>query len=137
MKQFILIGAILILLNSNVKGQSIINYDSTGIQLQKLATRIQEDTILRNRLNADSIFTRALVQNLKSPYSFKYNFDSLTAIKHISSPDGRLNFLVGRWTWVMAPIVKEALCNYLPMMDNLNYYHSLTIQILFKIIHWG
>jgi hypothetical protein len=41
MKQFILFGAILILLNSNVKGQSIINYDSTGIQLQKLATRIQ------------------------------------------------------------------------------------------------
>lgn len=96
MKQFILIWAILISINSNVKGQSIYNYDSTGIQLQKLASRIQEDTILRNRLNADSIFTRALVQTLKSPYSFKYTFDSLTAIKHIVSPDERFKFLAGK-----------------------------------------
>jgi hypothetical protein len=92
MKQFILIGALLISIHCNVHGQSIFNYDSTGIQLQKLASRIQEDTILRNRLNADSIFTRALVQTLKNPYSFKYNFDSLTAIKHIISSDGRFKF---------------------------------------------
>lgn len=138
MKQFILIWVIFVSINSNVNGQSIYNDDSTGIQLQKLATRIQEDTILRNRLNADSIFTRALVQNLKSPYSFKYNFDSLTAIKHIISPDGRFKFFswqvdLGDGTYrqrgAMQLPTQEGQLKLLPFFDNSDFVQNNTLGV--------
>jgi hypothetical protein len=138
MKQFILIWAMLISINSNVKGQSIYNYDSTGIQLQKLASRIQEDTILRNRLNADSIFTRALVQTLKSPYSFKYTFDSLTAIKHIVSPDERFKFFswqvdLGDGTYRQRGAMQipgnEGLLKLLPFFDNSDFVQNNTLGV--------
>jgi acyl carrier protein len=138
MKQFILIGAIIISINSNIKGQSIFNYDSTGTQLQKLANRIQEDTVLRNRLNADSIFTRALVQTLKSPYSFKYNFDSLTAIKHIISPDGRFKFFswqvdLGDGTYrqrgAMQLPTNEGQLKLLPFFDNSDFVQNNTLGV--------
>jgi len=61
--------------------------DSSGISLQKLAVAIQEGTIISNRFKADSIFTRNLVQVLKTPFSFNFRFDSLIAIKQIVSPD--------------------------------------------------
>ena len=138
MKQFILIGALLISIHCSVHGQSIFNYDSTGTQLQKLASRIQEDTILRNRLNADSIFTRALVQTLKSPYSFKYNFDSLTAIKHITSPDGRFKFFswqvdLGDGTYrqrgAMQLPTQEGQLKLLPFFDNSDFVQNNTLGV--------
>jgi len=138
MKHFILIWAILVSINSNVKGQSIYNYDSTGIQLQKLASRIQEDTLLRNRLNADSIFTRSLVQTLKSPYSFKYTFDSLTAIKHIVSPDGRFKFFswqvdLGDGTYRQRGAMQlpgnEGQLKLLPFFDNSDFVQNNTLGV--------
>ena len=47
-----------------------------------------------------------------------------------------LNFLVGRWTWVMEPIAKGVPCNSQAMKGNLNYYHFLIILILYKTTHW-
>jgi len=138
MKQFIFIGAILISINSNLRGQYINNYDSTGIQLQILANRIQEDTVLRDRLNADSIFTRALVQTLKSPYSFKYNFDSLTAIKHIISPDGRFKFFswqvdLGDGTYrqrgAMQLPTNEGHLKLLAFFDNSDFVQNNTLGV--------
>jgi hypothetical protein len=79
---------ILILICSNAVtlfAQSSI--DSTGKDLQKIAAGIQNDTIISNRFKQDSLFTRHLIQYLKQPYSFKYNLDSLVAIKHINAPD--------------------------------------------------
>ena len=138
MKQFILIWVLFISINNNIKGQSFYSYDSTGIQLQKLASRIQEDTLLRNRLNADSIFTRALVQTLKSPYSFKYNFDSLTAIKHIISPDGRFKFFswqvdLGDGTYrqrgAMQFPTNEGQLKLLPFFDNSDFVQNNTLGV--------
>jgi len=138
MKQIILIGALFISINSSINGQSILNYDSTGTQLQKLASRIQEDTLLSYRLNADSIFTRALVQTLKSPYSFKYNFDSLTAIKHIISPDGRFKFFIwqvdlGDGTYrqrgAMQLPTKEGQLKLLPFFDNSDFIQNITLGV--------
>jgi len=138
MKQIILIGALFISINSSINGQSILNYDSTGTQLQKLASRIQEDTLLSYRLNADSIFTRALVQTLKSPYSFKYNFDSLTAIKHIISPDGRFKFFswqvdLGDGTYrqrgAMQLPTKEGQLKLLPFFDNSDFIQNITLGV--------
>ena len=138
MKQIILIGALFISINSSINGQSILNYDSTGTQLQKLASRIQEDTLLSYRLNADSIFTRALVQTLKSPYSFKYNFDSLTAIKHIISPDGRFKFFswqvdLGDGTYrqrgAMQLPTNEGQLKLLPFFDNSDFIQNITLGV--------
>lgn len=44
---------------------------------------------------ADSIFTKALVQALKIPYSFSYPFDSLTTISHLYAPDS--SFRIFTW----------------------------------------
>lgn len=61
--------------------------DSTGMDLQKMATLIQENSTENDRYEADSIFTRKLVQTLKTPYSFNFHFDSLLSIRHIIAPD--------------------------------------------------
>ncbi len=138
MKKYILITAIFILVNSNIKSQSVFNYDSAGIQLQKLAKLIQEDTIPSNRLHADSIFTRALVQTLKSPYSFKFKFDSLTAIKHISASDGRFNFFswqvdLGDGTYrqrgAMQFPTKDGQLKLLPFFDNSDFVQNNTLGV--------
>jgi hypothetical protein len=61
--------------------------DSTGKQLQQIAERIQTDTILYNRFQADSLFTRMLVQTLQQVNSISFKLDSLHSISHITSPD--------------------------------------------------
>ena len=71
--------------------------DTAGIQLQKLALLIQEDTLLVGRFKADSIFTRILVTTLKQPYSFNYKLDSLKSVNHIVSPDGKFKFFTWQW----------------------------------------
>jgi hypothetical protein len=75
-----------------VKSQGNKDTDHDGLQLQQFALQIQSDTILSHRLFADSVLTRALVSQLKQPYSFDFSFDSLTAMKHISSPDKKFKF---------------------------------------------
>lgn len=66
--------------------------DSIGIDLQKWARLIQEDTSFTGRYEADSIFTVNLVQTLKQPYSFQFNFDSLLAVKQTTAPDSSFKF---------------------------------------------
>ncbi len=48
-----------------------------------------------DRSTADSIFTKALVQALKVPYSFSYPFDSLKTISHLYAPDS--SFRIFTW----------------------------------------
>lgn len=48
-----------------------------------------------DRLRADSLFTRNLVQALKLPYSFHYPFDSLTTISRLYAPDSSFRII----TW--------------------------------------
>ena len=139
MKNHILLSAIFIfILNGNVNCQTNLNNDSTGIQLQKLASLIQEDTLASNRLRADSIFTRALVQTLKNPFSFKYTFDSLTAIKHISSPDGRFKFFswqvdLGDGTYRQRGAMQfpssDGKLKLLPFFDNSDFVQNNTLGI--------
>jgi len=69
--------------------------DSTGVQLQKIAAIIQEDSSDIGRYQADSLFTIQLVQTLKQPNSFAYKFDSLLAVKHIIAPDS--TFKIFSW----------------------------------------
>jgi hypothetical protein len=138
MKSYISIIALFFLLISNIKAQPLYNYDSSGIQLQKLALQIQEDTILYKRLRADSIFTRELIQTLKSPYSFVYKFDSLTAIKHIIAPDGRFKFFswqvdLGDGTYrqrgAMQLPTNNGQLKLLPFFDNSDFVQNNTIGV--------
>ena len=138
MKNYILITVIFLFVHSQIKSQSVYNIDSSGIQLQKLASRIQEDTIPSNRLRADSIFTRALVQTLKSPYSFKYKFDSLSAIKRISAPDGRFIFFswqidLGDGTYrqrgAMQLPTNDGQLKLLPFFDNSDFVQNNTLGV--------
>lgn len=138
MKNYILIGILLISIHNSIFGQSIVNTDSSGIALQKLASRIQEDTISINRLHADSLFTRALVQTLKTPHSFQYRFDSLTAIKHIKSPDGKFKFFswqvdLGDGTYrqrgAMQLPSEDGQLKLLPFFDNSDFIQNNSIGV--------
>jgi hypothetical protein len=48
-----------------------------------------------DRFKADSAFTRGLVQALKQPYSFYYNFDSIETISKLYAPDS--SFKIFTW----------------------------------------
>ncbi|TSA59123.1 MAG: hypothetical protein D4R41_03265, partial [Sediminibacterium sp.] len=48
-----------------------------------------------DRFRADSLFTRGLVQALKTPYSFGYSFDSLQTISCLYAPDS--SFKIFTW----------------------------------------
>jgi acyl carrier protein len=75
--------------------QAQTNIDSVGIEIQKIAIKIQEDTTVIGRYEADSLFTITLVKNLKQSNSFKFGFDSLFSIRKIISPDSSFKF----FTW--------------------------------------
>jgi hypothetical protein len=79
-----------------------------------------------------------LVQTLKSPYSFKYNFDSLTAIKHIASPDGRFKFFswqvdLGDGTYRQRGAMQlpgnEGQLKLLPFFDNSDFVQNNTLGV--------
>lgn len=119
------------------KAQS--NIDSSGIQLQKLASFIQEDTLLANRFRADSIFTRALVTTLKSPYSFNYKLDSLQSVNHIVSPDGKFKFFtwqldLGDGTFRQRGAIQlpssDGQLKLLPFFDNSDFIVTPTVGVL-------
>ena len=138
MKKMLTIIVGLILYSFPIHAQSNLNQDSNGVQLQKLALLIQSDTLLSNRLNADSIFTRALVQTLKTPFSFQFKFDSLKAIKHITSPDGRFKFFswqidLGDGTYrqrgaMQLPTINGQL-KLLPFFDNSDFVQNNTLGV--------
>ena len=77
---------ILVFIWFNAAGQTS-KIDSTGTELQKLALLIQDELNAPERYKADSIFTRALVQVLKTHNSFDYKLDSLKSVMHLVSPD--------------------------------------------------
>lgn len=63
--------------------------------MRQFADAIVNATETADRSVADSIFTRALVQALKTPYSFSYPFDSLTTISKLYAPDSTFRII----TW--------------------------------------
>jgi len=128
----------LLLYSLPIGAQTNFNQDSNGVELQKLALLIQSDTLLSNRLNADSLFTRALVQTLKTPFSFLYTFDSLSAIKHINSPDGRFKFFswqidLGDGTYRQRGAMQLPTSNgqlkLLPFFDNSDFVQNNAIGV--------
>jgi len=118
--------------------------DPTGLKLQQYALQIQSDTILSHRLFADSILTRALVTQLKQTYSFDFSFDSLTAIKHISSPDKKFKFFswqidLGDGTYRQRGALQlhtnDGSLKLLPFFDNSDFVQNMSIGI-YDRKHW-
>lgn len=123
---------------SSIHAQSVQSVDSNGMALQKVALKIQEDTMLVNRLKADSLFTRQLVQQLKSPFSFNFKFDSLKAIKVITSPDRFFKFFswqidLGDGTFrqrgAMQFYTLTGDLKLLPFFDNSDFIQNQTLGI--------
>lgn len=144
-KNIFLIGLyILLTLPLYVKSQENKDVDHNGLQLQQLALQIQSDSILSQRLFADSVFTRALVMQLKQPYSFDFTFDSLTAIKHISAPDKKFKFFswqidLGDGTYrqrgAMQLQTNDGSLKLLPFFDNSDFVQNMSIGI-YDRKHW-
>lgn len=112
--------------------------DSVGKSLNQLGNQIQSDSILSHRLMADSIFTKALVQQLKTPYSFNYTFDSLQSIKHIKSPDGMFKFFtwqidLGDGTYrqrgAMQVPTNDGSLKLFPFFDNSDFVQNSSIGV--------
>lgn len=138
MKQFTFICSFLFLCTLQISAQNNFNIDTSGIHLQKLALSIQSDSVVSKRLIADSHFTKALVQTLKTPFSFNFNFDSLTAIKHLKSPDGRFKLFtwqldLGDGTYrqrgAMQLPTLDGKLNLLPFFDNSDFVQNTSLGV--------
>ena len=93
MKKYICILIVLTISSYDLNAQSEI--ESSGVTLQKLALSIQESKNIDERKTNNNIITQNLIETLKNPVSFNYNFDSLLSIKRIASQDGLFNI----FTW--------------------------------------
>jgi hypothetical protein len=127
-----------------VKSQGNKDTDHNGLLLQQFALQIQSDTNLSHRLITDSVLTRALVTELKQPYSFDFSFDSLTAMKHISSPDKKFKFFswqidLGDGTYrqrgAMQLQTNDGSLKLLPFFDNSDFVQNMSIGI-YDRKHW-
>ena len=63
--------------------------------LKELSFKMVNDSIEPERYNASYSFIKTLVKALKTPYSFKFSFDSLKSISIQTSPDKR--FRIFSW----------------------------------------
>jgi hypothetical protein len=70
--------------------------------LARLAEHILDDSLVTDRVKADSLFTRILVRALKTPHSFYFPFDSLATISRKYAPDSSFRI----FTWQL-PINRE------------------------------
>ena len=129
---------ILLFICFNAVGQTS-KIDSTGTELQKLALLIQEDLNPPDRFMADSIFTRALVQVLKTHNSFDYKLDSLKSVMHIVSPDNIFKIFtwqidLGDGTYRQRGAIQfnspDGLLKLVPLFDNSDFNANPTKGIL-------
>jgi hypothetical protein len=140
MKKFTICLLLFVFVTLSANAQ-ITQIDSNGITLQKLAVLIQGDSNATDRFAADSIFTRALVQTLKTPNSFEFKFDSLRSVKHIVSPDNKFKFFtwqidLGDGTYRQRGAIQLKTNNgalkLIPLFDNSDFNPNPTIGILDK-----
>jgi hypothetical protein len=82
--------------------------DSLGMYADKML----DAAVVSDRMRADSMFTRILVRALRTPYSFRYPFDSIPMIPILYAPDSSFRLL----TW------------HLPMNDD-SYRQKGTLQM--------
>jgi acyl carrier protein len=122
-----------ILIATFVFGNAQSKVDSTGVHLQKLAAKIQEDSTDIERYVADSLFTIQLVQILKQPFSFQYHFDSLLAIKHLVAPDSAFKIFswqlnIGEGNYKQRAAIqmntKDGILKLLPFFDKSDWYEE-------------
>lgn len=92
---FFLLTAGLLLHAQNRNDENIQRIRSIESSIKGFASDIIEAREVPERFRADSLFTRGLVQALRTPYSFAYRFDSLTTISKLYAPDS--SFRIFTW----------------------------------------
>ena len=93
------------ILCSALMAQRISNNDFKILQAKEDSMKLYADKIITGqsmsiRFNNDSLFTRAFVKALKTPWSFNYPFDSLQTISKIYAPDS--SFRIFTWQMVVS-----------------------------------
>ncbi len=83
-----------------VQAQSLTAANTTALHktedsMKQYANDMIRANFMEDRLVADSIFTRALVKALRTPYSFSYPFDSIVTVSKIYAPDS--SFRIFTW----------------------------------------
>lgn len=111
------------LLNNSGK-KLLLQYEE---QLRPFAERMIADSEGVNRYRADSFFVRGLVNALKVPYSFYYNFDSIKTISKIYAPDSTFkmftwqienNYGEARQKGAIQMNTKDGSLKLIPLYDN-------------------
>ena len=87
-----------------LNAQQISSTDLTDLQqkedsMKAPALQIIQGRNVSDRFYADSNFTRTFIRALKTPYSFKYPFDSLITISTLYAPDS--SFRIFTWQMVI------------------------------------
>lgn len=81
--------------NAQLSDVSLTSLKSQEDSLAYYGRKMIVDSIAENRFEYDSIFTRKLVQALRTPYSFDYPFDSIITVSHLYAPDSTFRI----FTW--------------------------------------
>lgn len=66
--------------------------------LGKEGARVLDELLPRNRIIADSLFTRMLVRGMVVPYSFYYGFDSIQTAPILYAPDSSFRIITWHYT---------------------------------------
>lgn len=98
----------------SARAQSVdrVAMETTQDSLTKLGYAIYNEPSEPERLKANFAFVKTLVSALKTPYSYRFEFDSLTMVSMLRSPDDRFRI----FTW------------HVPLNDGSYLYYG-TIQL--------
>lgn len=93
------------ILCASILAQPISSSDVKMLQKKEDTLKLYADRIIAGqsmsiRFTNDSLFTRAFVKALKTPYSFYYPFDSLQTISKLYAPDS--SFRIFTWQMVVS-----------------------------------
>jgi len=81
--------------NAQLSNADFVSLKSQDDTLAYYSYKMVTDSIAENRFEYDSIFTRKLVQALRTPYSFDYPFDSIATVSRLYAPDSTFRI----FTW--------------------------------------
>ncbi len=98
MKKYYFIYACGLLLSLSAYSQKPITITCQQLEKELIPYTIQmvQDSSLAKRLSYNALFTKKLVEILKSPFSFNFSFPNLHNISHIYAPDSA--FRIFTWT---------------------------------------
>ncbi len=95
--QFFFSLALILLTGFSANAQQNPNLIALQDSLNKISIRVLSAQSDEQKFNENGIFVKTLVEALKTPYSFKFSFDSLKTVSIVKSPDNAFRLL----TWYL------------------------------------